>query len=275
MNLYMRRNPAFQHRTGELMGERLGQHFLASHKLAERLADLMEPNPHRTVLELGAGKGIFTAELAKRFQQVVALELDEKLLEEAKANLADVSNLTWVHGDMKEVDPTRLVPPGSILAGNLPYNISGIMVARIATWGAIFREAYLMLQREVAERLIAPPHTRARSRLTMLVELRCPVQILLRLSPGAFRPPPRVESAFIKLTFPEQTPDLDWAALEELLRLAFSTRRKKVYGAVARWANMDEQEIIIRMQALGVDPNARAEDLTAGDWKKLLTLEHQ
>jgi 16S rRNA (adenine1518-N6/adenine1519-N6)-dimethyltransferase len=257
------------------MGERLGQHFLASHKLAERLADLLEPSPQSTVLELGAGKGIFTAELAKRFKQVVALELDERLLEKAKTSLADVSNITWVHGDMKEVNPAGLVPPGSILAGNLPYNISGIMVARIAGWGDTFRTAYLMLQREVAERLIAPPHTRARSRLTVLVELCCPAQILLKLSPGAFRPPPRVESAFIKLTFPPKAPKLDWTVLEELLRLGFSTRRKKVYGAVARWAGQPEQKVIAGMHALGVDPNSRAEDLTAGDWVKLLTLEHQ
>jgi 16S rRNA (adenine1518-N6/adenine1519-N6)-dimethyltransferase len=255
------------------VGERLGQHFLASHKLAERLADLLEPSPQSTVLELGAGKGIFTAELARRFRQVVALELDAHLLQEAKANLTDIPNITWVHGDMKDADPALLVPPGSILTGNLPYNISGIMVARIATWGNIFRAAHLMLQREVAERLIAPPHTRARSRLTVLVELRCPAQILLKLSPGAFRPPPRVESAFIKLSFPPKPPELDWAALEELLRLTFSTRRKKVYGAVARWAKCEEREVIAEMQSLGIDPNARAEDLSAGDYVRLLTLE--
>lgn len=257
------------------MGKRLGQHFLASHKLAERLADLMEPSPQSMVLELGAGKGIFTAELAKRFGKVVALELDERLLEEAKATLADATNITWVHGDMKEVDPTQLVPSGSILAGNLPYNISGIMAARIATWGATFRTAYLMLQREVAERLIAQPHTRARSRLTVLLELRCPAQILLKLSPGAFRPPPRVESAFIKLTFPKKALELDWAALEELLRMTFSTRRKKVYNAVARWAHRGEHAVAAEMAALGVDPASRAEDLTAAAWVKLLRLERQ
>jgi 16S rRNA (adenine1518-N6/adenine1519-N6)-dimethyltransferase len=257
------------------VGERLGQHFLASHKLAERLADLLEPVLQCSVLELGAGKGIFTTELAKRFQQVVALELDEKLLEEAKATLVDVPNITWVHGDMKEVDPAQLVPPGSILAGNLPYNISGIMVACIAAWGATFRAAYLMLQREVAERLVAPPHTRARSRLTVLLELRCPAQILLKLSPGAFRPPPRVESAFIKLTFPEKALELNWVALEELLRLTFSTRRKKVYGAVARWAHREEHAVAAEMQVLGVDPSSRAEDLTAAEWVKLLGLERQ
>lgn len=257
------------------MGERLGQHFLASRKLAERLANLLEPSPQSTVLELGAGKGIFTAKLAKRFKQVVALELDAHLLVEAQTNLADVPNIAWTHGDMKVINPVELVPPGSILAGNLPYNISGVMVARIAGWGDTFRAAYLMLQREVAERLIAPPHTRARSRLTVLVELCCPAQILLKLSPGAFRPPPRVESAFIKLNYLPKTLDLDWAALKELLRLGFSSRRKKVYGAVARWVGQPEQEIITKMQTLGVDPNARAEDLTAGEWVKLLTLEHQ
>jgi len=103
---------------------------------------LLEPSPQATVLELGAGKGIFTAELAKRFQQVVALELDEKLLEEAKSALVNASNITWVHGDMKEVDPEPLAPSGSILAGNLPYNISGIMVARIATWRSRDRTAF-------------------------------------------------------------------------------------------------------------------------------------
>lgn len=237
------------------------------------MVGLMGTGAGETVLELGAGSGIFTKALCRSFAHVLALEIDDSMMKQLHEKLDGEDNVQILESDMLTFNPVNHVPPLSRLAGNLPYDISGPMVARIVTWQTLFQDAHLMLQKEMAERLLAPVHTRARGRLTVMVELRCNIKMLLRLSPGAFRPPPKVESAFIRLVFKPDDLTVDWKALEGLLRQCFNTRRKKAAGAIAGFFGLGKAETIARMKDKGVDPDCRPEDFTAESWLTLLTLK--
>jgi len=250
---------------------RFGQHFLEP-RWAERVVDAIAPQPDQTFLEIGPGTGAITRPLAQRAGAVVAVEIDRDLA----ARLRDeaIPTLRVVEGDVLSLDLAGLgLPGGTRVAGNLPYNISSPVLFRlldVQRQHDLFADATLMLQREVADRIVARPGGRDYGPLAIHVALAAEPVRLMTLPPGAFRPVPEVTSTLLRLTFlpPERRPDLP-PGFDEVVRALFSSRRKMVAnglrGPAAR-AGVPVADVLARA---GIPPTVRPETLTPG---QLLTL---
>jgi 16S rRNA (adenine1518-N6/adenine1519-N6)-dimethyltransferase len=207
------------------MPRRLGQHFLKAPSV-ERLLRIVAPRSEEVFLEIGPGEGALTRPLAERAERVVAVELDGRLARTLRATAPP--NVEVVEGDALKMDLHALVPPASRLVGNLPYYVSSPLLRRILDLHDRVRDAHVMLQEEVAQRVASPPGSRAYGILSILYALWADVDIPLRFPPGAFRPAPRVSSALLRARF-LQTPRAeveDLPAFEGLLKQAFARRRR-------------------------------------------------
>jgi 16S rRNA (adenine1518-N6/adenine1519-N6)-dimethyltransferase len=207
------------------MPRRLGQHFLRPDSV-ERLLEVVAPGSDEVFLEIGPGRGALTGPLAERGARVVAVELDAKLARSLRATAH--SNVEIVQGDALEMDLRSLVPSGARLVGNLPYYVSSPLLRRILDLRDQVRDAHVMLQEEVAQRVASPPGSRRYGILSVLYALWADVDLPLRFPPGAFRPPPKVSSALLRARFRREpradVPDLE--SFEGLLQQAFARRRR-------------------------------------------------
>lgn len=242
----------------------LGQHFLRDPGIARAIVELLAPTPADLVVEIGAGEGALTLELARRAGRVIALEVDGRLAARLRTRLP---GLDVVEADARGWDYGGLARPAggrALVVGNLPYSVgTRILLALLRARQAIDAMA-LMLQREVAERVTASPGGRAYGSLSVLAQLHWDVRIALRVPPGAFRPPPEVDSAVLRLT-PLGTPRVeveDEAWFERVVRAAFGQRRKMLGNALAGGLARPVADVRAALEALGIDPARRAETLT-------------
>ena len=249
----------------------LGQHFLRDPGIARAIVDLVAPTERDLVVEIGPGEGALTVELARRGGRVIALEVDPGLIESLRRRLPQVE---VQHADARGWDYGGLIRPvgGRVLVvGNLPYSVSKpIVTALQAARGSIDVMA-LMLQREVAERLAAPPGSKVYGALSVLTQAVCDVELALRVPPGAFRPPPQVESAVVRLT-PRATPRVPpalQARFEKVVKAAFSSRRKTLANALAGALGVSLGTAREAATTCGVDPGRRAETLTIEEFVEL------
>ncbi|MEL9990994.1 MAG: 16S rRNA (adenine(1518)-N(6)/adenine(1519)-N(6))-dimethyltransferase RsmA [Thermoproteus sp.] len=196
--------------------KKLGQHFLKDRSIAEYIASLIPEGS--VVLEVGAGTGILTLELAKRASKVFAIELDRALAEYLRA--VAPPNVEVIIGDALKIE----WPPVDIFAANIPYSISSRLLLKLA---ARRLPAVVMLQREVAERLSAEPGTESYGRLTVAIKCNYDVEMLRVVPPYVFAPPPKVYSAIVKLT-PHKPCVNDFKAFEKFTAMLFSQRRRVV-----------------------------------------------
>jgi 16S rRNA (adenine1518-N6/adenine1519-N6)-dimethyltransferase len=236
-----------------------------------KLVDVIAPAPEDVFLEIGPGRGAITAPLAARAARVIAVEVDRDLA----ANLAarQIPNVSVVVADVLEVDLAELVgrdleatPKQPIrVVGNLPYNISSPILFRLLAAAAqtdAIRDATLMLQKEVADRLVASPGTGEYGVLTVLTALGAEVTPMLSLPPGAFRPMPKVRSSVIRLAFrPTPVPMRDQKLLVELVRSIFTQRRKTLANALTRFATNKGLGARAALEAAGIDSARRPETL--------------
>lgn len=219
--------------------KRFGQHFLEAAWVAKLVA-CISPAPGEVFLEIGAGAGQLTLPLAEAGAEVVAVEKDPRL--SARLRAVAPSSVRVVTGDVLEQDLAGLVGgsrPGrpARVAGNLPYNVSTPILRRLVETHhghACFEDATLMLQREVADRVVGRPGTRDYGPLAILTRVAAHAEQVLALPPGAFRPPPRVRSAVVNLRFrPSPAAVGDRAQFERLVRTLFTQRRKTVLNALS------------------------------------------
>jgi 16S rRNA (adenine1518-N6/adenine1519-N6)-dimethyltransferase len=257
----------------------LGQHHLISGALCRPLVEFLRPGGAR-VVEIGAGGGVLTAELlAAGAASIIAWEVDPAWAFALRGRLPD-GRLAVVAGDALDLDWRRLALAGGeppLVAGNLPYQIATVLVERLLTGAAppapgdrgVVRAAFLV-QREVAERLTARPRDSAYGALSVLVAAHAEARLLGRLRPGSFRPPPKVESAFVGLSLkPPPLPPAEMPALLATVRAAFGQRRKTLRNALgAAWGR---PAAAAALAAAGIPPGARAEELGLAEF---LALEH-
>jgi 16S rRNA (adenine1518-N6/adenine1519-N6)-dimethyltransferase len=253
--------------------KRFGQHFLEP-AWAARLVAAIAPQPEDTFIEIGPGRGELTLPLAHRVRRVIAIEIDRDLAAGLVRRLPQ--NAQLVVADVLEIDLAELVPrdDGAFrLAGNLPYNISSPIVGRLLSVhqrDARLTDATLMLQREVADRLAAAPGSRDYGVLSVSAQRLARISRLLDLPPGAFRPPPKVHSAVIRLAFRTggdriQAPPL----LDSVVRSAFGQRRKRVSNALRALAGSLGVSAGDVLQAAGIDPGRRPGTLTVEEFVTL------
>lgn len=244
--------------------KRFGQHFLEP-AWVEKVVEAIAPAPDDVILEIGPGRGALTLALARRAARVVALEIDRDLAPALAARVP--ANVTVVQGDVLVASLRDLVPGSAPIrvAGNLPYNVSTPILSRLveeADGGRRFRDATVMLQREVAERLSARPGSGNWGVLGACQQLRATIALLLALPPGAFRPAPKVQSSVVRLVYgPPRAPVADVAQYEAVVRGIFTRRRKMLANAVAALAEargLTGAEVVARA---GLDGRRRPETL--------------
>ncbi|MEO2242021.1 MAG: 16S rRNA (adenine(1518)-N(6)/adenine(1519)-N(6))-dimethyltransferase RsmA [Euryarchaeota archaeon] len=237
-------------RYGLRPNRRLGQHFMVDDRLLRFMVEAAEVGPDDTVLEIGPGPGLLTRYLVERAGRVVAVELDERMVEVLERELGDAGNLEIVRADFLEYG----VPEeANKVVANLPYQISSEATFKILR--SDVERAVLTYQREFAERMTAEPGTRGYGRLTVMVNLLARVEVLRAVPRRAFVPPPRVSSAIVRLDpLPEsERPDVDPETLEAVCRGLFQHRRKTVRNALRlsahEWGGDEEvvEEILERL----------------------------
>ncbi|MDE1960204.1 MAG: 16S rRNA (adenine(1518)-N(6)/adenine(1519)-N(6))-dimethyltransferase RsmA [Xanthomonadaceae bacterium] len=238
--------------------KRFGQHFLHDPGILRRIVDAIAPQPGQRIIEIGPGEGALTLPLLRAAEALTAIELDRDLIEPLREKSRSVGDLTIVNADVLTVDFSTLAQGMKIrLVGNLPYNISTPILFHCLEHATAIADMHFMLQKEVVERMAAAPGSKTYGRLSVMLQLRCAVEPLLRVPPGAFRPPPKVDSAVVRLAPlpPGQLPDADFATIERIVRAAFGQRRKTLGNALSNV--MDTGAIT----AAGIDPRVRAEQL--------------
>jgi 16S rRNA (adenine1518-N6/adenine1519-N6)-dimethyltransferase len=244
--------------------KRFGQHFLEP-VWADKVVAAIAPSRDDVFLEIGPGPGILTMRLAPLVSHLVAIEIDRDLIAELTPKLPP--NASIVEGDVLEVDLDAVLPRSNTpirIAGNLPYNISSPILVRLLDLESRqpVRDATLMLQREVADRIIATPGSAEFGVLSVLVQWRADVARVLAIPPGAFRPPPDVRSALLRLTFRPPPFELaDPALFQRMVRSMFTQRRKTLSNALGPFADEIGASPTAALAAAGIDPRRRPETL--------------
>lgn len=241
---------------------RLGQHFLTSTDIIDRIIAVINPTAGDIIVEIGPGRGALTLPLAESGAGLVAIEFDEDVIGHLRKLLKGRDNVRLINTDFLtfEPDPDRL---GSfVLIGNLPYNIT----SPVMDWCYRHREsisrAVFMIQRELARRIAGRPGSRDWSPLSIFTQLWFDVRICFDVSPDAFQPPPEVTSSVIELT-PRQAPDIpDYERFERLVRQAFVHRRKQLVNNLTPELVASIDEIHAILDNLGLKRSVRAEELS-------------
>ena len=249
--------------------KRFGQHFLEP-PWVTRLVDAVQPSPADTFLEIGPGRGALTAVLAPRVNSVIAVEIDRDLAAALPARVP--ANVQVVEGDFLDIDLARVLGDAPLpirVIGNLPYNVSSPILFKLlqaADDGRRFQDATLMLQKEVVDRIAASPGSGDYGTLAVQVTLLADVDRLLTLPPGAFRPPPKVTSAVVRLVFHPPAVDVDdRQRFERIVRGIFLQRRKTLQNALKPVADALGQSAAAMIARAGVDGGKRPEALTVGE----------
>ena len=255
-----------------------GQNFLVDEALAARLVDLAGVEAGDGVLEIGTGLGVLTRALAARAARVVTLEVDAGIVRALRAEAALPANALLIHADVLRTDLASLLGglgrPARVVA-NLPYSISAPVLRRLLDLRDRLVDWSVMLQREVARRLVAPPGSRDYGSLGVLHGLVVRVEPRLELPPGCFYPVPRVRSSFLRiapLAEPLVAPS-ELAAVEAILRRAFGMRRKTLANALRELAASPES-LARALDEVGIDRRARAEQLPAARFVALARALH-
>jgi 16S rRNA (adenine1518-N6/adenine1519-N6)-dimethyltransferase len=237
-----------------------GQHFLHERGVIDRIVAAIAPQPGDRIVEIGPGEGALTLPLLRAAGHMAAIELDTELIEPLRARAAGVGELDLIHADVLEVDFTAFARGDKLrLAGNLPYYVSSPILFHCLAHADAIADMHFMLQKEVVERMAAAPGSKVYGRLSVMLQLVCKVEPLLRVAPGAFRPPPKVESAVVRLVPlpPAQRPGPSLShTIEAVVRAAFAQRRKTLGNALRSLLDADA------IRAAGIDPRARAENVS-------------
>lgn len=247
----------------------LGQHFLHDTNIVRKILDAAEIAPGETVVEVGPGRGALTCGLADRAGRVVALEIDRQLAERLRERLADRSHVTVVTADAVDYEFGGVAPRFKVVA-NLPYNAATPIIFRLLDFGTQVISLVVMVQREVAERMIAPPGGRDYGALSIGIGYQTEAKILFRVAPGCFTPRPKVESAVVRLVPRSQPPFSirDETFFIRVVRDLFSHRRKTIRNAL-RDAGHTVESVTSALKTTGIDPGLRPQQLSAAEIGRL------
>jgi len=244
---------------------RLGQNFLVDPNLLDAILRDAGLGPADAVLEVGAGEGVLTERLAGAAARVHAIELDRGL-ERALGRVAALPNVELHWGDAMRLDLAALEPPPTAVVANLPYSIATPLLLRTIERLPSVRSWTVMVQREIAERLRAEQGSRTYGSPSVLVQLACETRLLRRVDPAVFRPRPRVESAILGLR--RIGPGAD-AATRKLVRAAFAHRRKSLARSLEHVRPGELEAARAALRKLGLPENARAEQLSPSEFRRL------
>lgn len=252
-----------------------GQNFLGDEHVLDDIARLAAPRAGETVVELGAGLGHLTARLRARGARVVAVERDRDMVRVLRGEFG--TDLTLLEADAARLDWADLAkrygagqPPRLAVAGNLPYHLSSPILFSLLDRAEHVSRAVFLLQREVAERLAAPAASREWGLASVLLQREADVSVERRVPPGAFFPPPKVESAVLVALFrPPADAVADPVRFRKLVKAGFAQRRKTLKNALQAGKVVPDDALAAALEQAGIDPGRRGETLTVAEWAAL------
>jgi 16S rRNA (adenine1518-N6/adenine1519-N6)-dimethyltransferase len=255
----------------------LGQHFLRDDAVAERMVALVQPTQRDLVVEIGPGLGALTGRLARAAGRLLALEVDQVMAAALHERFADAPHVEVFLADARSFNYAGLSaltphPTGRVVVvGNLPYSVGKPILQALVEAGPVLDEMALMLQREVAERVAAAPGGKTYGSLSVLTQLSCEARLAFTVPPGAFRPPPQVDSAVIHLRVRRAPPVPvgDPARLRAVILAAFGQRRKNLANALASGLGLSAERARAMCAAAGIDAGRRAETLSLAEFARL------
>jgi len=246
-----------------------GQNFLVDQNIIDRIIKSADLGKAETVLEVGPGFGVLTRELVKEAGQVVAVELDKKLFDFLQKELGQNKNLKLLNADILKNDPGAmgLSAFGYRVVANLPYNITSFFLRRFLESPTKPREMMLMVQKEVAQRLMAKPGKN--NLLSLSVQFYGESQILFEVKKESFWPEPQVDSAVIKIKLKKDLPEIDAKYFFRVLRVGFSAKRKQLQNNLAAGFCLKNSKIREILAAIGLEEKIRAQELALDKWLNL------
>jgi len=241
--------------------KRFGQHFLTDDAVIERIVEAIAPKADDAIVEIGPGLGAMTVPLAARLAELTVIELDRDLAQRLRAK----PKLAVIEADVLKVDFAALAAEHGCklrIVGNLPYNISSPILFHLLEAVEHVIDQHFMLQKEVVERMAAAPGSKAYGRLSVMLQWRYRIEALFDVPPEAFDPPPRVDSAIVRMQPRAMPRAIAAGTLEELVRVAFSQRRKLLRHTLGRWLEA-------RGYAGSFNLQRRAEEVAVGEYLDL------
>ncbi len=255
----------------------LGQHFLLNPSSVEKILSLAKVDATDHIVEIGPGPGVMTRLLASIAARVVAIEKDRRFVQNLRANL-EFPNLEIVEKDVLSVEWSQVLPPihqkWKVVA-NLPYNIATEIIFRLLESRSLFASLTLMVQKEVGERLVAVPGNKDYGVLSILTQIFSESRIVMKLSPGAFTPPPKVSSVVVEFKISEtcRFPINDLPLFKALVRAGFGQRRKMIRNALEKGMHgFTSERLLLALEKAEILPTARAETVPIEKWVSLANL---
>ncbi len=246
--------------------KRFGQHFLRDRQVIDRIVAAIRPEPGQALVEIGPGEGVLTRPVIERAGRLDVVELDRDLATTLADRLGQPKGLTIHQADALKFDFASLAGSDKLrVIGNLPYNISTPLIFHLLNQAEAISDMLFMLQKEVVDRLVAVPGSSAYGRLSVMASLYCDMDWLFDVPPQAFKPPPKVDSAIIRMV-PKSLSDSDRAllpALDQVVRTSFGQRRKTLRKSLKSLINDQAFE------AAGINPTARPETLSLSQFQTL------
>ena len=247
----------------------LGQNFLINPSVCPRMAENCGADENTGVIEIGAGIGVLTAELAKRAKKVVSIELDTRLLPVLEETLGEFDNVEIVNADVMKTDLHALIKEkfqgmDVVVCANLPYYITSPIITMLLEEKLPIKAITVMIQKEAADRLSTPVGSRDSGAITVCTNYYAEVKHLFNVSRGSFMPPPNVDSTVIKLQIrPEPAVKVsDEKKFFRMVKAAFAQRRKTAVNSIASGMGLSKNQVAEALQKSGLDVNVRAEKLT-------------
>lgn len=249
--------------------KKLGQNFLVDENVVRKII-LFSQVEGKEVVEIGAGPGTLTVYLAKTAQKVFAVEIDKKILNVLKEVCQAISNVQIVNSDFLELNVKDLTNGNKVyIVGNLPYYVTSQILFKLFEERECIEKFTIMVQKEVAQRLLAKPGTKEYGNLTVAMNFYCEIEDYFYVSKNVFYPKPEVDSAVLRARFKIEKPNVDEKKFFKIVHACFSTRRKTILNALSNQLDIAKDELKKIIHMAGLDENLRAEDLSLDDYIRL------
>ena len=254
----------------------LGQNFIVNPSICPRIAEMGGVTSEMGVIEVGAGIGVLTAELAQRAKKVLCIEIDDRLFPVLNETLKDFDNIKLVHNDILKVDLPKLIEEefegmDVCVCANLPYYITSPIIMNLLEQNLPIKSITVMVQKEAADRICAEPGTRECGAISAAISYYSKPEVLFKVSKGSFMPPPNVDSAVIKLTLRhnDKINVQNESLMFKIVRGAFSQRRKTILNTLSSSMGVSKEDTANIIESVGLATNLRAEALTLSDYAAL------
>jgi 16S rRNA (adenine1518-N6/adenine1519-N6)-dimethyltransferase len=259
---------AFLARHGLLASKGLGQHFLVSKKVVDAIVGSLQEC--KGILEIGPGPGVLTSPLSESAEKTIAIELDERMIEALGESAPKVDVVRADALKLNLVDTLSRLPEPRGVVSNLPYYITGPLLTKISEARKSYSKAVLMMQKEVADRVVAAPKTSARGSLSAFLQVQFDIRLIVNAPGGAFLPPPKVDSAVLEFT-PKLLPVGDELAADlfRLIRVGFTQPRKTLANNLVAAYAIDREAAMKWITGIGLKETARPQELSNEQWADL------